>query len=112
MNELLSLSLIELTERLRARQASPVELMEAVLARIDETHADLNAVVVRRDPDACLAEARAAEARIARGEARPLEGIPLGVKELEPVGGSAVDRVLAAVRRPRRRATTRSRSSA
>ncbi len=87
MNELLSLSLVELTERVRARQASPVELMEAVLARVDATHADLNAVVVRRDPALCLAEARAAERRIGRGEARPLEGIPLGVKELEPVAG-------------------------
>src|SRR5262245_13079905 len=87
MHELLSLTLVELTERLRARQASPVELMEAVLARIDETHGALNAVVVRRDPAACLSEARAAEQRIARGEMRPLEGIPLGVKELEPVAG-------------------------
>src|SRR5262245_9631275 len=87
MHELLSLTLVELTERLRARQASPVELMEAVLARIDETHGALNAVVVRRDPAACLSEARAAEQRIARGETRPLEGIPLGVKELEPVAG-------------------------
>src|SRR4029453_7287695 len=85
MHELLSLTLVELTERLAARRASPVELMEAVLARIDATHAELNAVVVRRDPDLCLAEARTAERRIAQGDARPLEGIPLGVKELEPV---------------------------
>ena len=87
MHELLSLSLTELTERIRARAASPVELMQAVLDRIDETHADLNAVILRRDVDACLADARAAEQRVMRGEARPLEGIPLGVKELEPVEG-------------------------
>jgi aspartyl-tRNA(Asn)/glutamyl-tRNA(Gln) amidotransferase subunit A len=87
VNELLTLSLVELTERLRARQASPVELMQAVWSRIDATHADLNAVVVRRDPEACLAEARAAEQRYAHGAARPLEGVPLGVKELEPVAG-------------------------
>jgi aspartyl-tRNA(Asn)/glutamyl-tRNA(Gln) amidotransferase subunit A len=87
MNELLTLSLIDLVDRLRQRTASPVELMEAVLARIDETHADLNAVVIRRDPEACLAEAKLAEERIARGEGRPLEGVPLGVKELEPVAG-------------------------
>jgi len=87
MHELLSLTLVELTARLRARQASPVELMQAVLARIDATHDALNAVVVRRDPEVCLAEARAAEQRIARGDMRPLEGVPLGVKELEPVAG-------------------------
>jgi aspartyl-tRNA(Asn)/glutamyl-tRNA(Gln) amidotransferase subunit A len=87
MHELLSLSLVDLTDRIQARKASPVDVMQAVLARIDETHADLNAVVIRRDPDACLADARAAERRIAAGEGRPLEGIPLGVKELEPVAG-------------------------
>ncbi len=89
MHELLSLSLVELTERLHARAASPVELMQAVLARIDATHADINAVVLRRDPGQCLADARAAEQRIAAGAARPLEGVPLGVKELEPVAGMA-----------------------
>jgi aspartyl-tRNA(Asn)/glutamyl-tRNA(Gln) amidotransferase subunit A len=83
VSELLTITLVELCDALRARRASPVELMHAVLARIDETNGDLNAVCSRRDPDACLADARAAEARIARGEGRPLEGIPLGVKELE-----------------------------
>src|SRR6185295_1422479 len=81
------MSLVELTERLRTRAVSPVELMQVVLARVDETHDDLNAVVVRRDAALCVADARAAEARIMRGDARPLEGIPLGVKELEPVAG-------------------------
>jgi aspartyl-tRNA(Asn)/glutamyl-tRNA(Gln) amidotransferase subunit A len=87
MNELLSLTLVELTERVHGRRVSPVEVMKAVLARIDETHGDLNAVVVRSDVEQCLSDARAAEARVMRGEARPLEGIPLGVKELEPVAG-------------------------
>jgi aspartyl-tRNA(Asn)/glutamyl-tRNA(Gln) amidotransferase subunit A len=61
--------------------------MAAVLARIDATNPDLNAICSRRDADACLADARAAESRIGRGEARPLEGIPLGVKELEEATG-------------------------
>lgn len=86
-HELLTLTLTELCETLRSRRASPVELIDAVLARIDETNPDLNAVCSQRDPDACRADARAAEARIARGEARPLEGIPLGVKELEHTAG-------------------------
>jgi aspartyl-tRNA(Asn)/glutamyl-tRNA(Gln) amidotransferase subunit A len=87
MHPLLGLTLVELCDTLRARRASPVELVQAVLARIDATHADLNAVCQRRDPEACLAEARAAEQRIAAGQGRPLEGIPLGVKELEDVAG-------------------------
>lgn len=57
MNELLGLPLTDLALHLCARRASPVELMEAVLAA-----------------------AQAAEARIEQREARPLEGIPLGVK--------------------------------
>jgi aspartyl-tRNA(Asn)/glutamyl-tRNA(Gln) amidotransferase subunit A len=80
-------SLVELTAALRDRQLSAVEVMEAVLARIDATHADLNAVVALRDRDALLAEARAADARLARGDGRPLEGVPLGVKDLEDVAG-------------------------
>jgi aspartyl-tRNA(Asn)/glutamyl-tRNA(Gln) amidotransferase subunit A len=87
VHELLTLTLTELCETLRRKRASPVDLMQAVLARIDATNRDLNAVCSRRDPDDCLADARAAEARIARGEARPLEGVPLGVKELEHAAG-------------------------
>ncbi len=87
MNELLNLTLLELTAALRDRKASPVELMQAVLARIDATHADLNAVVARYDDATLLHQARAAEARIARGEGGPLEGIPLGVKDLEDAQG-------------------------
>jgi aspartyl-tRNA(Asn)/glutamyl-tRNA(Gln) amidotransferase subunit A len=87
MNELLLLSLVDLAERLRTRRASPVELMEAVLGRIAATQGTLNAFVALRPREALLADARAAEARIARGEARPLEGIPLGVKDLEAVAG-------------------------
>ncbi len=82
MTELLALSLTDLAARLRERRASPVELMEAVLARIDATNGDLNAFVAMHPREKLLAEAKAAEARIARGEARPLEGIPLGVKDL------------------------------
>ena len=85
MNELLGLTLIELTERLKSRRASPVELMNAVLSRVDETSETLNTVVAVRDREALLDEARAAEERIVRGDARPLEGIPLGVKDLIPL---------------------------
>lgn len=87
MNELLSLPLIELAQQLRARQASAVELMTAVLDRVDETHAALNALVARRDREALLTDARAADARLERGEGRTLEGIPFGVKDLEDAAG-------------------------
>jgi aspartyl-tRNA(Asn)/glutamyl-tRNA(Gln) amidotransferase subunit A len=87
MHELLTLTLTELCATLRARKASPVELMEAVLARIDAANPDLNAVCSQREQEDCLRDAREAERRLVRGEARPLEGIPLGVKELENAAG-------------------------
>jgi aspartyl-tRNA(Asn)/glutamyl-tRNA(Gln) amidotransferase subunit A len=89
MHELLapSVSLGDLVEGLRARRASPVELMEAVLARIAETQPTLNAFTALREREALLADARAAEARLARGEGRALEGVPLGVKDLEAAAG-------------------------
>jgi aspartyl-tRNA(Asn)/glutamyl-tRNA(Gln) amidotransferase subunit A len=79
--------LVGLTRRIAKRELSPVELMEATLDRIDATHAALNAVVSRRDREEVLAEARASEQRVVDGDARPLEGIPLGVKDLENVAG-------------------------
>ena len=54
MHELLRLTLVELCDALHARRASPVDLMQAVLGRIETANPDLNAVVVRRDPEAVL----------------------------------------------------------
>jgi len=87
MSELLRRPLTEIVGRLARRDLSPVELMEATLERIDATHAKLNAFVQLREREALLADARAAGARIAKGEARPLEGVPLGVKDLEDAAG-------------------------
>ncbi len=87
MSELCEMTLIELSGALRERRASPVELMEVTLQRIEATAERLNAVVSQRERYALIAEARAAEERLARGEARPLEGIPLGVKDLEDAEG-------------------------
>jgi len=62
MHELLKHTLIELTEALRTRRASPVELVEAVFARVDEANPDLNAIVapLHRD-DLALQMSRAFE---------------------------------------------------
>jgi len=87
MSELLEMTLIELSDALGERRASPVELMEATLQRIEATSGQLNAVVALRERYALVAEASEAERRLARGEARPLEGIPLGVKDLEDAEG-------------------------
>ena len=81
------LSLIQLLDLLSAREMSCAELMNATLDRIEATHPKLNAVVSQRPREELLADAEAADARRAAGDARPLEGVPLGVKDLEDVAG-------------------------
>ncbi len=81
------LSLIELLDVLSTGEASCVELMTATLDRIEATHPDLNAVVSQRPREQLIADAEAADARRTAGDARPLEGVPLGVKDLEDVAG-------------------------
>ncbi len=86
-HELLSLSLTELCDALHSKRVSATELMEIVLDRVTLTNVELNAVVAQRPRAEILADAAEADRRIARGEARPLEGIPLGVKDLEDAAG-------------------------
>ncbi len=87
MTDLLRRPLTEITAMLAHKEISPVELMRATLDRIEATHEKLNAFVALRDGDTLLAEAQEAEQRIVAGGARPLEGIPLGVKDLENAEG-------------------------
>src|SRR4051794_22360967 len=65
----------------RSGEASPVELVEACLERIAALDPELHAVVTLCEPGAREA-ARTAEARWRSGEARPLEGIPFGAKDV------------------------------
>lgn len=77
----------ELSGLIRAGEVSPVEVTEAVLARLDRLDPGLHAfVAVTRER--ALAEARAAEVAIAAGSSRgPLHGIPYAVKDLFDVAG-------------------------
>jgi len=66
----------------RARTVSPVEVTEAVLARIDTVNPALNAFC-RLDREGALASARASEARWARGApCGLLDGVPVSVKDV------------------------------
>jgi amidase len=71
---------------LAARQVSAVELTELALARIEKFDGRLNAVPVK-DYDRARAAARAADAALARGEVKPLLGVPMTVKEAFNVAG-------------------------
>jgi amidase len=73
-------SATDLVQALRARQISARELMNATIRRIEALDPKINAIVVR-DFDRARTEADAADASLARGERRPLLGLPMTVKE-------------------------------
>jgi aspartyl-tRNA(Asn)/glutamyl-tRNA(Gln) amidotransferase subunit A len=73
-------TIAELAEGLRSRQFSSRELTAAYLARIKE-HQELNAFITVTEAQA-LAQADAADARLAAGEAGPLTGIPIAHKDI------------------------------
>src|SRR5262245_24688842 len=82
------LTLADASERIRRRELSPVELTEAVLARIERLNPRLNAFTTLVPPDVVLDAARAAEREIGAGGWRgPLHGIPVGVKDLIDTAG-------------------------
>ena len=74
-------TLSELSRALREKRVSSVELTRAYLDRIERHGAQLNALITV-DPERSLAQARAADERLARGDAAPLTGIPLAHKDL------------------------------
>jgi len=84
--ELCYLPALDLRDRYRRRELSPVEVTAAVLDRIDALQPRLNAfVTVTRDR--ALEQARAAERAYRDGSAGPLAGIPLSLKDLVPTRG-------------------------
>src|SRR5262245_6616590 len=85
---LVRLSLAEAANLVRRRELSPVELTEAVLARIDALEPRLNAFTTLAQREEVIAAARAAEREIAAGGYRGvLHGIPVSVKDLIDTAG-------------------------
>lgn len=79
-------SVTALVEDLRSRRISAVEALEQAIGRIEARDGDINAVVVR-DFERARAAAAAADAALARGDRRPLLGVPMIVKESFNVTG-------------------------
>jgi amidase len=70
-----------LAEAIRTKEVSSVEVIEAYLRRIEAVNPKLNAVV-QLTADTSRAEARAADAALARGEIKgPLHGVPVTIKD-------------------------------
>jgi len=80
MSELLSLSLADARDKLRAKEITAVELTEAYIAAMDQTR-DLNCYITET-PDKAREMAKASDARIAAGNPGAMEGLPIGMKDL------------------------------
>ena len=80
MTDLTSLTLAQARDALRNKDFTATELAEAHLSAIEQGCV-LNAFVLET-PDRARDMARAADARLAKGEGGPLEGLPLGIKDL------------------------------
>ncbi|MBI4587778.1 MAG: amidase [Candidatus Rokubacteria bacterium] len=82
-----TLTVTEISARIRAGQLSPLSLVEALLARIDALEPTVKAwVIVDRDGALETARQRAAEAQAGRFKG-PLHGVPLGLKDIYHVAG-------------------------
>jgi len=94
-DEIAYATIAELGARYRKRDLSPVEVTQALLARIDKLDPILHAFVTLT-ADRALADARAAEEALGKGDSRPLLGIPVAHKDIyltrgiRTTGGSAL----------------------
>src|SRR4029453_3692585 len=95
MTDLTFLTLADARDRLRRREFSAAELADAHLPAIEKARA-LNAYVLET-PERARAMAQAADARLKAGDARALEGLALGVKDMfatKDVRTTACSRIL------------------
>ena len=84
--ELTDLTIHELHDRLRSGEVRSAEVTEAYLARITATDERVNAFITVTADEARKA-AEAADKRLAEGEAPPLTGIPLALKDIFVTAG-------------------------
>ena len=81
MTDLTKLTLADARAGLVAKKFTSTELTQAFIKAIDAANPHLNAYVLPT-PDHALAQAKASDVRLAKGDARPLEGLPIGNKDL------------------------------
>jgi len=81
VTDLTKLTLAEARAGLAKKQFSSVELTQAFLDAIEAGNRALNAYVLPT-PEHALAQAKDSDARLAKKKGRPLEGLPLGIKDL------------------------------
>jgi Asp-tRNA(Asn)/Glu-tRNA(Gln) amidotransferase A subunit family amidase len=87
MTEPCDLTAVEARALIGRKRLAPTELLESCIARIEQVDHALNAMVAR-DFDRARVAAKEADAAVARGDELPLlHGLPVGIKDLEMVGG-------------------------
>jgi len=81
VTELTKLTIAEAREKLRAKEISATELTRAFIGAIETANPAINAYVLQT-PELALEQAKESDKRLKSGDARPLEGLPLGNKDL------------------------------
>lgn len=78
---MIDLTITEALEKLKSKEISATELTKAYLERIEKYGSELNCYITIT-PERALADAAASDARYADGNTLPLDGIPIGMKDL------------------------------
>lgn len=86
MTALHELGVADIASRIRGRELSAIELVRALLERIEATEPTLRAWVMV-DAERALQAARDCDAAAARGDGGPLNGVPIGLKDIYNVAG-------------------------
>ena len=86
MTDLTQMTLAEARDAVAAKKLSSTELTKAFVDAVEKAR-PLNAYVLET-PEKALAMAKASDERIAKGAAGPLEGLPLGIKDLYATEGT------------------------
>ncbi|MFJ9851125.1 amidase [Streptomyces sp. NPDC101150] len=92
MDNAASLTAIQVAELIRNRELSATEAVQASLDRIELLNPAVNAFVTVCRDEALAAAERADRAVASGAELGPLHGVPIGVKDLDPVAGVRVTR--------------------
>jgi aspartyl-tRNA(Asn)/glutamyl-tRNA(Gln) amidotransferase subunit A len=87
MENFASFTAMELVDLIKQRAVSPVEVVRASLERIEEVNPAVNAFVTVCADEALHAAKEAEKAVLSGAELGPLHGVPIGVKDLDPVTG-------------------------
>jgi len=80
MTNIADMKLAELRDALKAKKVSSLEATDAYLGRIEKAKS-LNAFIIDT-PEKAREMAKASDQKLGKGEGGPLEGVPLGIKDL------------------------------